>query len=140
MTQYNHTARHGGVDASLLDASYLPPMNCWPEAPLGGSGGGGGGSVGVQSGQNFPLCAFGAHGASGAFGAHGLLRAAPLATNCRPETRRGVWGGRGVFCVLGSVEHPSPPPHGCKAIINLHVIYPHTPLKLNSQVALSRFL
>ena len=34
-------------------------------------------SVGVQSGQNFPLGAFGACGALGAFGTHALLRPAP---------------------------------------------------------------
>ena len=38
-------------------------------------------SGGVQTGQNFPFRAFGANGASSAFGTHGLLRAAPLATN-----------------------------------------------------------
>ena len=51
-------------------------------------------SAGVQSGQNFPLGGFGACGASGAFGAHGLLRAAPLATNCWPPAPRGG-GGHG---------------------------------------------
>ena len=49
-------------------------------------------SVGVQSGQTFPLGGFGAHGASGAFSAHGLLRAAPLATNCWPEAPQGGGG------------------------------------------------
>ena len=46
--------------------------------------------VGVQNGQNFPSCAFGAHGASGAYG---LLRAAPLATDCWPEAPLGRGGG-----------------------------------------------
>ena len=49
-------------------------------------------SAGVQSGQIFPLGGFVAHGASGTFGAHGLLRAAPLATNCWPEAPRGGQG------------------------------------------------
>ena len=54
-------------------------------------------SVGVQNGQKLPSGAFGAREALGAFGAHGLLRPAPLATNCWPEApwRRGR-GGRGV--------------------------------------------
>ena len=51
-------------------------------------------SAGVQSGQIFPLGGFGAHGASGAFGSHGLLRAAPLATNCWLEAPLGGGGGR----------------------------------------------
>ena len=63
----------------------------------------------MQSGQKFPSCAFGAHGASGAFGARGLLRAAPLATNCWPR------GGGGVG-VQGPAEpqppRPPPPPMG----------------------------
>ena len=42
-------------------------------------------SGGVQSGQNFPSGGFGAHGVSRAFCAHGLLRVAPLATDCWPE-------------------------------------------------------
>ena len=42
-------------------------------------------SARVQSGQIFPSRGFGAHGALGVFGARGLLRAAPLATNCWPE-------------------------------------------------------
>ena len=43
-------------------------------------------SVGVPSGQNLTL---------GPFGAHGLLRAAPLATDCWLEAPREVWGGGG---------------------------------------------
>ena len=43
-------------------------------------------SVGVQSGQKFPL---------GAFGTHGLLRPAPLATDYWPEVRGGGGEGRG---------------------------------------------
>ena len=39
-------------------------------------------SVGMQSEQNFSLCTFCAHGASGTFGAQGVLKAAPLTTNC----------------------------------------------------------
>ena len=63
-------------------------------------------SVGVQSGQKFPLGAFGAHAASGAFDAHGLLRVAPLATSCWPEAPSGGGGGRGggVVGVLGPAE------------------------------------
>ena len=53
-------------------------------------------SAGVQSGQNFPL---------GGFGARGLLRVAPLASNCWPEA---PWGGGGV---PGPAESP-PPPQG----------------------------
>ena len=59
-------------------------------------------SVGVQSGQIFPSAAFGGHGELGAFGAHGLLRAAPLATNCWP------WWVGGVASVLGPEEPPPP--------------------------------
>ena len=50
-------------------------------------------SVGGQSGQHFPSCACGAYRASDAFGAYGLLREAPLATNCWPEAPSGGGGG-----------------------------------------------
>ena len=59
--------------------------------------------VGVQSGQHFPLGAFGAQGPSGTFGAHGLMRLVPLATNCWPEAAR---RGRGGVCVLRPAEPP----------------------------------
>ena len=54
-------------------------------------------SVGVQNGQILTLGAYGAHGPSGAFGAHGLLRVAPLATNCWPKAPRGGGGGTGSW-------------------------------------------
>ena len=72
-----------------------------------GSGVGFKDSAGVQSGQNFPLGGFGAHAAAGAFGAHGLLRAAPLATNCWPEAPRG--GGRGSWRPRTRGVAPPPP-------------------------------
>ena len=68
-------------------------------------------SVGTQNGRNLTLGAVGAHGASGTFGAQGLLRAAPLATNCWPEAPKG--GGGGLVGVLGPVESP-PSPLPCK--------------------------
>ena len=48
----------------------------------------------MQNGQKFP---------SGAFGAHGLLKAAPLATNCWPEAPK---GGAGCY------DPRSPPAQG----------------------------
>ena len=56
-----------------------------------------------------PSGAFGAHRAWDAFGGHGLLRAAPLATNCWLEAPLGGGGGAGVFGVLRQAESRLPP-------------------------------
>ena len=42
-------------------------------------------SVGVQNGQKFSSGAFGAREVLDAFNAYGLLRPAPLTTNCQPK-------------------------------------------------------
>ena len=66
-------------------------------------------SVGVQSGQKFPLGAFGALGALGAFSAHGLLSLVPLTTHCCLEA---PWGGREGVLGAGLAESPPPPMGG----------------------------
>ena len=81
-------------------------------------------SVGVQSGQKFPLGGFGAHGESGAFGAHGLVRAAPLATNCWPEAPRGGGGA-------GPTESPPPPPMPPAQTFFPHPLIQRTPCNSN---------
>ena len=48
----------------------------------------------------------GAFGVCGSSGAHGLLRPAPLATNCWLET---PWGGGGIVRGLGPGDPPPPP-------------------------------
>ena len=83
-------------------------------------------SVGVQSGQNFPL---------GAFGAHGLLTAAPLATNCWPAAPRGGGGAGGRGSWRPRTRGVPPPPgnilHGCTHI-------PHGHQKMRMETSASR--
>ena len=82
-------------------------------------------SAGVQSGQNFPL---------GGFGTHGLLRVAPLQTNCWPEAPQ---GGR-VVGVRGPAESPPPPRDQqwwccyAEAPVDVHHLFTHAYMHMHT--------